>query len=121
MKAKKSIEDKISLKMLTDGFGSLQRNGYDLLCPFIQPMQIRQRVNSSVLGGGAQEQIAIQKAICNTGCPLLKINDDETVTVCCGGTPVSHKIEKVIEVTDSEPKPKGDGKIISFNNPKGEA
>lgn len=115
---KKIISEKIELKMITDGFGMLQRNGYDLICPFVPPMQVRQKVNSSILGGQSQEGIAIQKQICNTGCPLMRINDDSTVDVCCGGNVVTHKIENIIEVAE---EPKADGKLINFQRPRGDA
>lgn len=98
--------------MVAENFGVLQRNGYDLVCPLIPPQTIRAIVKSPL--GHPQEQISMQKVSCNTVCPLFKINTDDTVSVCCGAVEVVHKIEKIIELLDSNEQ---DTKILNFNKP----
>ena len=107
------LENKVTIKMVADNFGVLQRNGYDLTCPIVPPQTIRQVVKGSL--GQPQEQISVQKVSCNTICPLFKINNDDTVSVCCGAIEVIHKIEKVLELLDSNEQ---NSKIINFNNNK---
>ena len=109
------IKDEISLKMIGDGFAGLIRNDYDLICPMVQPHPVRQMVKSNIIGGQMQEQMILQKTICNTGCPLFQVNQNDTVTICCGGTPVTHKISKVIPVLEQPKNPNpNDPKIIPF-------
>ena len=111
---KDKIKDVVSIKMIMDGFGVLQRNGFDLTCPFVQPMTIRQRVPSKTVGGQEQEQVGIQKTVCNTGCPHFLMNDNDTITLACGSGSANHKIEKVIDVVAKEEGK--DSKIIPLNN-----
>ena len=107
------LKDKITIKMIADNFGVLQRNGYDLACPIIPPQTIRQIVKGAL--GQAQEHVSVQKVSCNTVCPLFKINQDDTISVCCGAVEVVHKIEKVIELLDqSDDNPK----VINLTNSK---
>ena len=113
----KNVENKITLKLFAEGVGGLQRNGYDLVCPYIPPMQFKQMASDGK--GGQVEQMAIQKAVCNTGCPLMKVNEDDTVEVCCGAVPVVYKIEKVIGIADKEASK--DPKIIPFMGAGGKA
>lgn len=117
------IKSEINLKLIGDGFAGLMRNDYDLICPMVQPFPVRQLVKSNIIGGQMQEQMTIQKTICNTGCPLFQVNDNDTVTICCGGTPVTHRISKVIPILE-QPKNtnKNDTKVIPFSGGKrGEA
>jgi hypothetical protein len=107
------LENKMTIKMVAENFGVLQRNGYDLVCPIVPPQTIRQVVKGSL--GQPQEQISVQKTSCNTVCPLIKINDDDSVSVCCGAVEVVHKIEKIIELLDSNEQ---NAKILNFGNPK---
>ncbi len=116
---KEKFKDKISLRMITDDFASLQRNGIDFLCPHIPPMQVRQRVPSAIVGGQPQEQIMIQKAVCNTGCPLFQFVDEDCVSVNCGATPVKYKIEEIKEILE-EPKSE-EPKIFNISGNKGQA
>jgi len=107
----KDLKDNITIKMVADDFGVLQRNGYDLTCPIIPPQTVRQVVKGAL--GQQQEQISIQKVACNTICPLLKINGNDTVSVCCGAIEVVHQINKVIELLDSNEQE--NKKIINLN------
>jgi len=93
-----NLKNEIKIRLIADNVGILTRNGMDLICPLVQPMTFRQQRPTSVLSGQQQEEIGIQKTACNTGCPLLQINDNDTVEVCCGGTKVLHKIIEVITV-----------------------
>jgi len=120
-----TLKNVIGLRMLTEEISALQRNGFDFICPFVPPIPMRTQ-GSALMGG--QPQMSIQKTNCNSGCSLFKINEADiksekiSVTLCCGGTPVSYEIENVIPVptvndnkggsTDS-----GEPKIISMNNP----
>ena len=93
-----NLENKITIRLITDNFGILVRNGMDLICPLVQPMAFRQQKQSSIMSGQQQEEIGIQKTACNTGCPLFQINDNDTVEICCGGNKVLHSISEVITV-----------------------
>lgn len=105
------LKNTITLKMVADDFGVLQRNGYDLTCPIVPPQTMRQVVKGTL--GQSQEQISIQKVACNTICPLFKINnEDDSVSVCCGAVEVVYKIEKVLELLDSN---EHDNKVINLN------
>lgn len=116
---KDKFKDKISLRMITDDFASLQRNGIDFLCPHIPPMQVRQRVTSAIVGGQPQEQIMIQKAVCNTGCPLFQFIEDDCVSVNCGAVPVKYKIEEIIDILDEQKSE--EPKIINIGGSMGKA
>jgi hypothetical protein len=70
----------MTIRIVADNFGILQRNGYDLTCPLISNPDSMTNIIA-----------------CNTTCPLFKINDNDTISVCCGAIEVVHKIEKIIE------------------------
>ena len=95
------IKNEITLRLVANDLGILVRNGSDLICPFVPPLQFRQiKQNSALIGGQPQEDIGIQKSACNTGCPLMQINDDGTLDVCCGGQKVTHKLNKIITIEE---------------------
>lgn len=119
MKIKEKIKDKISLRIIADDFASLQRNDNDFLCPHIPPMQVRQRVASGIVGGQPQEQIMIQKAVCNTGCPLFQFIDDDCVSINCGAVPVKYKVEEVKDILDEQKSE--EPKIINIGGSMGKA
>lgn len=104
---KKNVENKISLRMFAEGVGGLQRNGFDLVCPYQAGIPMKQVIKG--VSGQQQEQISIQKTTCNTSCPLAKVNDDDTIDVCCGATPIKYTIEKVIEVPNDNNSGSGIG------------
>lgn len=107
------LKNNITLKMVADDFGVLQRNGYDLTCPIVPPQTMRQVVKGTGTLGQSQEQISIQKVACNTICPLFKINNEnDSVSICCGAVEVVYKIEKVLELLDSN---EHDNKVINLN------
>lgn len=96
-----NLKNEITLRLVANDFGILVRNGSDLICPFVPPLQFRQiKQNSALIGGQTQEEIGIQKSACNTGCPLIQINNDDTIDVCCGGQKVTHKINKIITIDE---------------------
>lgn len=109
MSKENNIENKITLKLFAEGVGGLQRNGHDLVCPHQPPLQFKQMVQG--IGGKSQEQVSIQKTSCNTSCPLTRVNSDNSIDVCCGGSTVTYKIEKVIGIADNPLKvvPMGSG------------
>ena len=74
------LKNLMTIRIVADNFGILQRNGYDLTCPLISNPDSM----TSIIA-------------CNTTCPLFKINDNDTISVCCGAIEVVHKIEKIIE------------------------
>ena len=75
------LKNLMTIRMVADNFGILQRNGYDLTCPLISNPDSMANIIA-----------------CNTTCPLFKINDNDTISVCCGAVEVFHKIEKIIEI-----------------------
>ena len=77
------LKNLMTIRIVADNFGILQRNGYDLTCPLISNPDSM----TSIIA-------------CNTTCPLFKINDNDTISVCCGAIEVVHKIEKIIEQVD---------------------
>ena len=109
------LKDKMEIKMITDGLGSLIRNGLDVICPFIPPVTFIKK-KPMEMGVQQEDELNIQKTACNSSCPLFKIND-KTVDICCGGTKITHKISKVIPIEnkvgsspmllkiDNKPKP----------------
>lgn len=115
----KDVREEISLKEVAKDLYGLSRNDFDLACPFIQPTVIRQRVQGSVISGQPQEQITVQKSMCNNGCPLFKLDKKKnTVTLSCGSG-VSYEISKVVEFkqpTDNNNgnATGGDGKIFTM-------
>lgn len=95
----KNLKNEITIRLVTNDFGILVRNGVDLICPLVPPLQFRQiKQGSSLIGGQPQGEIGIQKTACNSGCPLFHINDNDTVEIFCGGQIISHKIKEVITV-----------------------
>jgi hypothetical protein len=70
----------MTIRMVAENFGTLQRNGYDVTCPHISNPDSMTNIIA-----------------CNTTCPLFKINDNDTISVCCGAIEVVHKIEEIIE------------------------
>ena len=95
------LKNEIELRLVATDFGILTRNGSDLICPFVPPLQFRQiKQNSSLIGGQPQEEIGIQKSACNTGCPLLQINDNNTIELHCGGHKILHKLNKIITIEE---------------------
>jgi hypothetical protein len=74
------LKNLMTIRAVADNFGILQRNGYDLTCPLISNPDSMTNIIA-----------------CNTTCPLFKINDNDTISVCCGAIEVVHKIEKIIE------------------------
>lgn len=95
------IKNVIELRLVATDFGILTRNGADLICPFVPPLQFRQiKQGSALIGGQPQEEIGIQKSACNTGCPLMQLNNDNSVDICCGGQKVTHKLNKIITIEE---------------------
>jgi len=74
------LKNLMTIRMVAENFGTLQRNGYDVTCPLISNPDSMTNIIA-----------------CNTTCPLFKINDNDTISVCCGAIEVVHKIEKIIE------------------------
>ncbi|MBK7362934.1 MAG: hypothetical protein IPJ01_11620 [Micavibrio sp.] len=101
-----NLKNEIKIRLVMDNFGILVRNDMDLVCPFVPPMPFRQQKQTTLLGGQSQEEIMMQKSACNTGCPLMQINDKDTIEVCCGGAKVTHKIAEVITVEKQMEKKK---------------
>lgn len=96
------IENKMKLKMISEGIAILQRNEQDLVCPIVPPVEIRQKIQNAL--GQVNEQISIQKSPCNTNCPLLFIDSKQEITLNCGGNPVKYKIEEWVEKQDNNLK-----------------
>lgn len=82
--------------MASENVAILQRNGEDMVCPFVPPLQIRQRVQNAL--GQVGEQISIQKSSCNTNCPLFDLSriGANYVSVKCSGVELEYKIEDTI-------------------------
>ena len=79
MNLKQKLKDnKKVIRMVSDELGILQRGGFDMICPIVPPMQVRQRTQNQ-LTGAIQEQVGIQKNSCNTNCPLMEIGDTYVV------------------------------------------
>ena len=93
-----NLKNEITIRLVSDDFGILSRNGMDLVCPFVPPMPFRQQKQSTILGGQPQEEILMQKSACNTGCPLFEIHENDTVSICCGSDKVKYTIKEVISV-----------------------
>jgi hypothetical protein len=111
MNLKEKLKDnKKIIRMVSDDLGVLQRGGFDMVCPIVPPVQVKQRVQNPLMGGAIQEQIQIQKNSCNTNCPLMEIASD-FVVLHCGGNPIRHEIKKVIDLGDND---NDDVKIIGI-------
>jgi hypothetical protein len=101
MSLKQKLKDnKKVIRMVSDELGILQRGGFDMICPIVPPMQVRQRTQNQ-LTGAIQEQVGIQKNSCNTNCPLMEIGDTYVV-LKCGSESLKHEISKVIDVDDTQ-------------------
>jgi hypothetical protein len=102
-------DDKKVIRMVSDELGILQRGGFDMICPIVPPMQVRQRTQNQ-LTGAVQEQIGFQKNSCNTNCPLMEIGDNYVI-LKCGSESIKHEITKIIDVDDIQTN---DSKIINI-------
>lgn len=89
------MKSEMTLKMANQNVAVLQRNGEDMVCPFVPPLQIRQKVQNAF--GQIGEQLSIQKSPCNSNCPLFQIKSDESITINCSGNPVHYNINKIIQ------------------------
>lgn len=108
------MKNEIKIRLVAEDFGILMRNGMDMVCPLVPPIQFRQ-IKQGLLGGQPVEEIGIQKSSCNTGCPLLNIKMG-VVEVCCGGTKVEHPITKIITIEEQMEKSEKDDNVIDFKN-----
>lgn len=94
------IENKMTLKMVSKSVAILQRNGEDMVCPFVPPMQIRHRSLNSL--GQVTEQVNIQKSPCNSNCPLFQIQQrGNSITLSCSGSDVDYALRNYIPFFDS--------------------
>ena len=90
------IKNEMTLKMANENVAVLQRNGEDMVCPFVPPLQIRQKVQNAF--GQIGEQLSIQKSPCNSNCPLFEIQTTgNTITINCSGKSVDYTIIKTFE------------------------
>lgn len=103
------IKSKMTLKMANNNVAILQRNGEDMVCPFVPPLQIRQKVQNAF--GQIGEQLSIQKSPCNSNCPLFDIGIDK-VFICCSGTKIEHTIQETFEY--KLPEENNDNNIINL-------
>ena len=134
------LENKITIKLVSEGMGTLQRNGVDMVCPHVPPMTMRERIPSSIVSGGApQERVTISRSPCNTNCPLFQINgamrgENSSVTLSCGGQNVDYTVKEIIPIptpvnqqpsatlaqnestTGTAPMPDGKGVVINFTS-----
>lgn len=88
------------ITMLQDNYGVLQRGGFDMICPIVPPIQVKQRTQNQITGA-VHEQIGLQKNSCNTNCPLMEIGDNHVV-LHCGGHPMKHEISKIIDTNEEK-------------------
>jgi len=117
-KKMKTIEEKMSLRMLSKDFVVLQRNGGDIQCPIIPPMQIRKTVN---VGGANREHVEVTRTSCTSVCSLFKVLDGgKKVSLHCGSG-VEHAIQEIVPISE-EVKPNNIGGTKMFSlGVKGEA
>ena len=101
----------MGLRMITETYAILTRDGMDLVCPHVPPLTFRQHKGQNIIGGGAEE-ITIQKSPCNTGCPLFNINESK-VEICCSGVKVSYNIEDVQDLETNQLKITKNDKTIN--------
>lgn len=110
------IKTDMTLKMVSENVAVLQRNGEDMVCPFVPPMQIRQRFQNAL--GQVSEQISIQKSPCNSNCPLFTILQGNVIALSCSGGSVKYKIEKCIPLpeikNEQEDKDDTNSNVISI-------
>ena len=88
------------ITMLQDNYGVLQRGGFDMICPIVPPIQVKQRTQNQITGA-VHEQIGLQKNSCKTNCPLMEIGDNHVV-LHCGGHPIKHEISKIIDTNEEK-------------------
>jgi hypothetical protein len=103
------IKSRMTIKMVNENLAVLQRNGEDMVCPFVPPIQLRQKVQNAF--GQIGEQISIQKSPCNSNCPLFEINPT-SVSITCSGKSVDYTIEEVYEY--NTPKEDLGGTIVNL-------
>lgn len=108
------MKNEIKIRLVAEDFGILMRNGMDMVCPLVPPIQFRQ-IKQGLLGGQPVEEIGIQKSSCNTGCPLLDVGVGK-VHVCCGGSKVTHTILEVITMEQQMDNSKKEDNVIDFKN-----
>ena len=96
------MENKITLKMISEEVGVLQRNGQDMICPMVAPVTLRQRTVNAL--GQPMEQIQIQKSPCISLCPLflLKQTHYTEVNLCCGSGKASYTVTQIIPYAKPE-------------------
>jgi hypothetical protein len=109
MNLKEKIKDAEKvITILQNNYGVLQRGGFDMICPIVPPMQVKQVIQNQITGA-VQQQIGLQQKSCNTNCPLMEIGDNHVI-LNCGGHQIKHEISKIIDINDVET----DSKIISL-------
>lgn len=83
---KENIKNEVALREAAKGIYAINRNGYDLNCPFQPPMRVMKQ--QAVALSGTAPQAEIVHAPCMSTCPLfaIKTNEDGTfdARIGCG-------------------------------------
>ncbi len=110
------LKNENSLRAVSDNDYILQRNGTDMVCPHIQAGMTKQSIPVAD-GDKPKEQVVPTRTACSTMCPLLELaNDDKGILVakvCCGSSPISKPINKVITVADQMEASKAGMKAVN--------
>lgn len=99
------IKNEIALRAISDNDYILNRNGADMVCPFIPVVMMKQNSPAPAVGQLQQPPIVVPtRTGCSTMCPMfeLKSEIDGTLTarLGCGSGNISRSITKIISLTE---------------------